>query len=144
MKSLGARFARAVNRSFRRVGPVLAGRYHLRLLSGPRQVRNALAYLLLNARKHLGARAPRRAVLDPASSGRFFDGWSRGPGSAVPPRASLVPVARPRTWLLRVGWRRHGLIDPAEVPGRVVPRDARTTRPLLRARRAPPRHIAPE
>jgi hypothetical protein len=26
-------------------------------------------------------------------------------------------VAKPRTWLLAVGWRRHGLIDPAEVPG---------------------------
>jgi hypothetical protein len=25
-------------------------------------------------------------------------------------------VARPRTWLLRAGWQRHGLIDPAEVP----------------------------
>jgi hypothetical protein len=24
-------------------------------------------------------------------------------------------VARPRTWLLRVGWRRHGLVDPGEL-----------------------------
>ena len=27
------------------------------------------------------------------------------------------PVARARTWLLSVGWRRHGLLDPADVPG---------------------------
>jgi hypothetical protein len=27
-------------------------------------------------------------------------------------------VAAPHTWLLGVGWRRHGLVDPAEVPGR--------------------------
>jgi len=26
-------------------------------------------------------------------------------------------VARARTWLLRVGWRRHGLLDPTDVPG---------------------------
>jgi hypothetical protein len=33
-------------------GPVLHGRYHLRVLRTPREVRNALAYVLLNARKH--------------------------------------------------------------------------------------------
>jgi len=27
-------------------------------------------------------------------------------------------VAEARTWLLETGWRRIGLIDPAEVPGR--------------------------
>jgi hypothetical protein len=33
-------------------------------------------------------------------------------------RARDAPaVAAPRTWLLAVGWRRHGLIDPSEVPG---------------------------
>jgi hypothetical protein len=26
-------------------------------------------------------------------------------------------VAPARSWLLRVGWRRHGLLDPSEVPG---------------------------
>jgi len=28
------------------------------------------------------------------------------------------PVAEARTWLLSVGWRRHGLISVAEVPGK--------------------------
>jgi hypothetical protein len=27
-----------------------------------------------------------------------------------------MEVARPRSWLLIKGWRRHRLIDPAEVP----------------------------
>jgi hypothetical protein len=27
------------------------------------------------------------------------------------------PVARARSWLLRRGWRRHGLLDAADVPG---------------------------
>jgi hypothetical protein len=26
------------------------------------------------------------------------------------------PVASARSWLLRIGWTKHGLIDPAEFP----------------------------
>jgi hypothetical protein len=36
-------------------------------------------------------------------------------------------VARPRTWLLRVGWRRHGLVDPSEVPGETRRRETYVT-----------------
>jgi hypothetical protein len=65
MMAVGARIARAVNRAFGRRGPVLAERFHLRVLRTPRDVRNVLAYVLLNAR-----RAPDRRALriDPASS----------------------------------------------------------------------------
>jgi len=122
MKSLGARMARAAHRAFNRSGPVLDGRFHHRLLRTPREVRNGLAYVLLNLRKHHRARhgeAP-PVALDAASSGRWFDGW-RGkrspPVSAVEALVGVREVANPRTWLLRVGWRRHGLIDMAEVPG---------------------------
>ena len=117
MKSISARVARAVHRVFRRAGPVLLGRYHVRALHTPREVRNALAYVLLNARKHwvqrTGALPP--VQIDEASSGAWFDGWRRG----LQPLSSREPpcVAAPRTWLLRVGWRGHRLIDPAEVPG---------------------------
>jgi putative transposase len=117
MKSIAARVARAVNRVFGRSGAVLLGRYHVRALRTPKEVRNALAYVLLNARKHwmkrTGAAPP--VKLDEASSARWFDGWARRArplSSGEPP-----PVAPPRTWLLRVGWRRHGLLDPMEVPG---------------------------
>jgi REP element-mobilizing transposase RayT len=118
MKAIGARVARAVNRVFQRRGPVLSDRYHLHVLRTPREVRNALAYVLLNTRRHLaklGRSLPHIAQLDPASSGRFFSGWNRRfhPASSPPP----PPVAPPRTWLLRVGWRRHQLIDPGEIPG---------------------------
>ena len=116
MKALGARLARAVNRLFRRSGPALADRYHVRVLRTPREVRNALAYVLLNARRH-AARAGRtlsRAFgIDPASSGRWFDGWQ----SAVITPGPSPPVAPPRSWLLSVGWRRCGLLGPDEVPG---------------------------
>ncbi|MGI9431691.1 MAG: transposase, partial [Myxococcota bacterium] len=119
MKSLAARFARAVNRALQRRGPVLADRYHLRVLRSPRQVRNALAYVLLNARRHLAKRRGRAAVrgdaLDPASSGRWVDGWT---ARQTVPSGDPPSVAPPHTWILRVGWRRHGLISPAEVPGR--------------------------
>ena len=117
MKSIGARVARAVNRVFAHRGPVLADRYHRRVLRTPREVRNALAYVLLNVRKHLKQRwgyAP-AARLDEASSGRWFEGWRRKPEGREP-TSDAREVASPRTWLLVAGWRRHGLIDPAEVP----------------------------
>jgi len=116
LKSVAARFARAVNRVFDRRGRVLADRCHVHVLRTPHEVRNAIAYVLLNTRRHLakaGRPLPRPASIDPASSGRWFMGW-RTP--ALPVRDPTA-VATPRTWLLSIGWRRRGLIDLAEVPG---------------------------
>ncbi len=115
MMAVTSRLARAVNRIARRTGSVFADRYHVRMLPTPREVHCALRYVLLNARRH--AATARSAVarvvrLDPASSARWFDGWTR-----AKPAADQPAVARGRTWLLAVGWRRHGLIDPADVPG---------------------------
>ena len=74
-----------------------------------------------NARKHFRQRRRRvpPVVLEGASSGLWFDGWK---GRAPPPgryadAGRAREVATPRTWLLSKGWRRVGLIDPAEVPG---------------------------
>jgi REP element-mobilizing transposase RayT len=114
MKSITARVARAVNRVLGRSGPVLRDRYHLHVLRTPLEVRRALCYVINNARKHLGARAPRVGRIDPASSGPWFQGWREG---VVALARAPAPVARASTWLLRVGWRRHGLLDPSEVPG---------------------------
>jgi REP element-mobilizing transposase RayT len=117
MKAISARFAHAVNRIFRRSGAVLFGRYHVRELRTPREVRNALAYVLLNVRKHWrqrnGVAPPVR--LDVASSGMWFDGWKRSPPAGE--LRGLRAVAQPKTWLLAVGWRNHGLIDLTETPG---------------------------
>ena len=123
MKSIAARLAVAINKSLGRKGRVLADRYHQSVLRCPRQVRNALAYVLLNARRHAAKRRARLAfanVLDAASSARWFDGW-RGDVALdrSPPHllGSVSAVASPTLWLLTHGWRRHGLIDPNEVPG---------------------------
>jgi len=116
LKAIAARFARAVNREFDRVGRVLADRCHIHVLRTPREVRNAIACVLMNARRHFAKRGralPRIACIDPASSGRWFSGWRTGPPAFHDPPA----VAAPRTWLLSIGWRRRGLIDRAEVPG---------------------------
>lgn len=108
MQSLAVRIAMALNALWRRSGRVFFDRYHARILRTPREVRNALAYTLNNARKHgihvLG--------IDPCSSGAAFDGWV---DRIAPLVAGLVD--RARTWLLTFGWRRHGRIRVTEVPG---------------------------
>ena len=121
MKSVGARIGKLANRLFQRSGKVLDGRYHLRPLRTPLEVRRALRYVLLNHRHHAAQRRGRHrsndcapAAPDPASSGRWFDGWRSA--TAPPKSADVREVATARTWLLQIGWRRHGLIDLAEVP----------------------------
>jgi REP element-mobilizing transposase RayT len=121
MKALGSCLARAVNRFFKRSGPVLADRYQVHVLRTPREVRNALAYVLLNARRYAAqaGRTLSRAVrIDPASSGRWFAGWRRPVGEKGPAPPAVVPVAEARSWLLAVGWKRGGLLDPDAIPGR--------------------------
>lgn len=130
MKAVGSRLARAVNRVFRRSGRVLADRYHVRVLRTPREVRNALRYVLLNARRHAaqaGKKLSSARKVDPASSAKWFDGWKlRGrdrataPMERADPDLAPRPVAAPGFWLLREGWRLRGggRIDPDDVPGR--------------------------
>ena len=126
MMSVAIRFARAVNRALGRRGRVLEDRYHVRVLGTPQQVRNAIRYVLLNARRHVAKlrrtkNLPGPVRLDPASSARWFDGWRPGVAREDTPAAfglRITPaVSRPRTWLLRKGWRRRGLLDPGDVPG---------------------------
>jgi REP element-mobilizing transposase RayT len=106
MQGLTVRMARALNRAWTRAGKVFADRHHAHALRTPREVRNALAYVLQNARKH-GARLVE--AIDPFSSGVWFDGWVDRP--VRDDRDS--PVTPARTWLLRVGWRWHGAIRAA-------------------------------
>lgn len=116
MQGLLVRIARGLNRLWQRSGSVFADRYRARALRSPREVRHALAYVLLNARKH----GCFLATIDPYTSGRAFDGWKTLAQHAYPPEGRAPPVLQARAWLLAHGWKRHGLIDPAEVPGRTA------------------------
>ena len=53
MQGLAIRIARGLNRLWERKGKVFADRYHDRILRTPREVRNALRYVLNNGRRHL-------------------------------------------------------------------------------------------
>jgi hypothetical protein len=122
LQGLAVRVARAVNRVLGRRGAVWGDRYHARELCTPREVRNALVYVLMNRRKHSeGERG-----LDPCSSGEWFTGWRQRMSAP----AVRTPVARARTWLASVGWRRHGLLDFDEEPrvDRIRRRPARRER----------------
>lgn len=112
MQGLLVRVARALNRLWARKGSVFADRYHARQLRTPREVRNALVYVLHNARHH-GLSVP---GVDPFSSGRWFDGWSR---KLV--FVSRGPGATAKSWLLRIGWRIHGRIGIDEIPRAASP-----------------------
>ncbi|MBL8715758.1 MAG: transposase [Myxococcales bacterium] len=113
-RSLGVRLARAINRACGRKGRVLDDRYHTRALRTPREVRFALAYVLFNFKKHQ-VRVPTR--LDPCSSAPWCDGFRDRRGAALDGDAlEGAPIASARTWLARVGWRRHGLLSPDEAP----------------------------
>jgi hypothetical protein len=104
LQGLCVRLARGLDRLWSRAGRVFEDWYHARILKSPREVRHALGYVLRNARHH----GPQLATdLDPLSSSAWFDGWRRCEHAL----AALLPTAR--TWLLALGWRRHGLIDPS-------------------------------
>ncbi len=114
--------ARRLNRALGRPrGRVFVHRYHATVLTTPRQARHCLAYVLNNWRRHREDRrtpAARRAAIDPYSTAIHFDGWRGVAGRfATPPGYEPMPAAAPTVWLLTTGWRRHGPIDPREVPG---------------------------
>ncbi len=110
MRGLAIRMARRLNVLLRRRGTVWCDRWHGHELASPREVRNALMYVLFNGTKH-GA-VP--LGLDPCASvywcaDVFADSAYRTLlGSSS--RARDNPVEPARTWLLHAGWRRLGLL----------------------------------
>ena len=111
IQGLAIRIARALNKLWRRKGKVFADRYHDRVLKTPRDVRNVLHYVMHNAKKHEaeGRMIRQQSPIDPFSSAPFFDGFvERFTVRGID--ITIRPIAAPRTWLLRIGWRRHGLL----------------------------------
>ena len=119
IQGLSIRLARRLNGRLGRRGSVFSDRYHSRVLRTPLEVRRALVYVLKNRRRHhTGPGRP--SGIDPFSTARYFDGFAVAPrwprSGFVPPEEP--PVAPARTWLLRAGWRRLGLLRPDEVPAK--------------------------
>ena len=117
--ALAGSLGRRLNRVLGSHGRVWGDRYHAHELRTPTEVRNALVYVLRNHRKHrLGAGAQRCAEEDRFSSASAFDGWGKDDSSdpTEEVREPSPPVSSPRTWLLRMGWRRRGLIRATEGP----------------------------
>ncbi len=122
MQGFCVRVARGLNGMAGRKGSAFTERYHVRALDTPTEVRNCRAYVLNNFRRH-AAQAGRQVDsgwVDPHSSWAWFDGWrdlSREQARlAKQERAGPAPVAKPKSWLLRVGWRKRGLVRVNEVP----------------------------
>ena len=90
MQGLNVRIAKALNRLMERGGRVFGDHYHSRIVRTPAELVNAIAYLLGNYAHHHGWTASH----DPFSS------------AAYPAASRERVLADPRTWLLRIGWRR--------------------------------------
>ncbi|HEX6589068.1 MAG TPA: transposase, partial [Longimicrobiales bacterium] len=128
-------------RELRRRGTVFPDRFHQEIISTPKQARHALAYVLNNWRKHREDRWDFAAQwsVDPYSTGSHFDGWKEREDAVVlwRLRETYQPmvVYLARTWLLREGWRKHGLIRVDEVPGARAVQRKRGTRAWMSRRK---------
>jgi REP element-mobilizing transposase RayT len=108
----------------RRRGTVFPDRYHAEVITSPTQARNALAYLMLNWRKHQEDRVAPFSEwrVDWFSTAPMFPDWAEyGPDEWCfwdrPPTYEPLMVFRARTWLLAEGWKRAGMpISCFEVP----------------------------
>jgi REP element-mobilizing transposase RayT len=125
LKSISLGKSKAAMRALmqnRRRGTVFPDRFHQEIITTPTQARRALAYVLNNWRKHREdrAEAARTWKVDPYSTGVLFDGWKERADADVymPYRETYRPmvVYLPRTWLLREGWRKVGLVAFEYVP----------------------------
>jgi REP element-mobilizing transposase RayT len=117
LQGLLVRIARALNKLWGRRGTVFADRYHDRILKTPREVKNAIRYVLGNGKKHErdGRQVRVGAAADVFSSAPWFDGYRetvRWRGL----EATVRPVTDSKTWMLTKGWRRHGLLSVHELP----------------------------
>jgi putative transposase len=119
VQGLAIRLARRLNTALKREGKLFGPRYHAVALRSPAHVRNTLRYVLLNRKHHAAVQRFFAGWIDPYSSGAWFRGWQ------APMRMNAfnrelaeldAPTRPPRTWLLRVGWRRAGPISYDDRP----------------------------
>jgi REP element-mobilizing transposase RayT len=113
MRNLLGRIAKALNQLVGESGAVFTDRYHLHVLRTPREVRNALRYVLHNGWKHGVLRGEARP--DPCSSAPWFSGWNDAPERALSwfERSIVQPA---RSLALRIRWRQYGLLSIVDTP----------------------------
>jgi putative transposase len=104
LRGLAIRLAKAVNRATGVRGRVWDDRYHARDLKTPLTVRNAIVYVLMNAKKH-GIHLANG--IDSFSSAPWFFGVARDDDA---------PIVEARTWLGAHGWRRRGAVTVHDRP----------------------------
>ncbi|MBK8097397.1 MAG: transposase [Planctomycetes bacterium] len=111
LQGLLVRIARKLNKVWHRKGKVFADRYHDHILKSPRETRNALRYVLQNARHHAakGRMVDASAPIDTFTSAPWFDGF-RQTIRVRDLEAIVRPVTDAQTWLLTLGWRCLGLL----------------------------------
>jgi REP element-mobilizing transposase RayT len=121
IRGLSIRVARRVNQLLFRSGRLFSDRWHGRELTNPRAVRHAIVYVLANHKKH---QAKASALIDAYSSAPYFEGFVDAPRAKLR-RANRQrelalsddpPNCRARTWLLSIGWMRHGRLSVHEHP----------------------------
>ncbi len=88
MQGLCIRVAKALNRLMDRSGTVFSDHFHSRILRTPTELVNAIAYVLGNHAHHFGTADARYS------------------SAALPAQERDRLLARPKSWLLRVGWLR--------------------------------------
>ncbi len=121
MNSFGTSFAKAVRKKLGGKGKVFAGRYHLRVLQNPTQMKNTLAYVLLNQAKHENL----IPYNDKFSSSQHFNEWKALLGRNVGPilqewRKNKKPLpeylSKPKSWLASKGWLAASATDGKRQP----------------------------
>jgi len=111
------RVARALNALWRRNGAIVADRFHNRILKTPREVRNAIRYVLANGKEHAveGCEVRVPLPIDYFTSAPWFDGF-REVFTLRGIDLSVRPVVPSQSWLLTKGWKRHGLLSVFDMP----------------------------
>ena len=120
VQGLEVRIARRLNSAVKRTGTLFPQRFHARYLKTPREVRTCLRYVLLNRKHHAADKKFANYWVDPCSSGVWFRGWRQPVRVDTEWMRELVEMEKPvgdaQTWLLRVGWLKHGRIGVDERP----------------------------
>jgi REP element-mobilizing transposase RayT len=98
LQSLAIRIAKRLNHLWHRAGQLFADRDHDHILRTPREVRNALAYVLNNAARH--GMTFFHGEPDTCSSAAWSDARRSAPVGSAPHDG---PICAARTWLLAVG-----------------------------------------